>query len=171
MPKKKSVLLLIVLFCLVAICAISILYLNHNKSTLEIPEEASEVVEKYMAAYKKGTQYSVEYSHFEDEFARTAYIDSGDKLLDYKIESAEKINDNLYALTIQIKTEQTVFYNGDNYSKVYNFLALIDDTWYFLNGVAHVPLNIQDNLDKSRYVYNDENIVAAEDIVGAIELN
>lgn len=168
MSKKRGLFILGLALCVAILCVIGFLAVNLNRSHSAIPAEVSEVVENYMDAYKKGTEYSVEYAHFEDEFMRTAYIVSGDKLLDYKIESAEKINDNLFAFTIMVKTEQTAFYSGDVYERVYNFVARIDNEWYFLNGVAHIPADIQDGLDKSKYVYTDDRILDPGDVIDTI---
>ena len=121
-----------------------------------------------MEAYRKGTEYAVEYTHFEDEFVREAYIISGDKLLDYKIENVERINDNVYAFTILVKTEQSTFYSGDIFERVFNFVARIDDEWYFLNGVSHIPADLQENLDIEKYTNTGENIVERDDIVDII---
>ena len=99
---------------------------------------------------------------------REAYIISGDKLLDYKIENVEKINDNLYAFTILVKTEQSTFYSGDIFERVFNFVARIDDEWYFLNGVSHIPADLQENLDIEKYTNTGENIVERDDIVDII---
>ena len=142
--------------------------MRQSKTTSLIPNEVSELVNNYMEAYRKGTEYAVEYTHFEDEFVREAYIISGDKLLDYKIENVEKINDNLYAFTILVKTEQSTFYSGDIFERVFNFVARIDDEWYFLNGVSHIPADLQENLDIEKYTNTGENIVERDDIVDII---
>lgn len=170
MSKKKIILIAAVVIAVTGII-IGIMTIQQKKSTVSIPAEVATLVTKYMDAYKNGTEYSVEYIHFEDEFKRSAYVTARDKLVDYKIESAERINDNLYALTVLIMTEQSVLYNGETYQRVYNFAAKIDGEWLYLNGVSNIPLNIQDNLDPSKYTYNDENIVAPEDVMDVIELN
>jgi len=36
---------------------------------------------------------------------------------------------------------------------VYNFVALIDKIWYFINGVGNIPPDIKDNLDEEKYTY------------------
>ena len=124
---RKIVLSIIIIL---ALCLFVLFALRQSKTTSLIPNEVSELVNNYMEAYRKGTEYAVEYTHFEDEFVREAYIISGDKLLDYKIENVEKINDNLYAFTILVKTEQSTFYSGDIFERVFNFVARIDDEWY-----------------------------------------
>ena len=126
---RKIVLSIIIIL---ALCLFVLFALRQSKTTSLIPNEVSELVNNYMEAYRKGTEYAVEYTHFEDEFVREAYIISGDKLLDYKIEYVEKINDNLYAFTILVRTEQSTFYSGDIFERVFNFVARIDDEWYFL---------------------------------------
>ena len=126
---RKIVLSIIIIL---ALCLFVLFALRQSKTTSLIPNEVSELVNNYMEAYRKGTEYAVEYTHFEDEFVREAYIISGDKLLDYKIENVEKINDNLYAFTILVRTEQSTFYSGDIFERVFNFVARIDDEWYFL---------------------------------------
>ncbi len=156
---------------IIAVCILFVVLFHSNTNTSELPEEASLVLENYMEEYKKGTPYAVEYAHFENEFIREAYIQSGDKMLDYNIESIEKINEYLYALTILIKTEQSILHQGDEYARAYNFMALIDDRWYFLNGVDNIPMNIQTNLDYSQYEYYHEDIVPVEDVTGVVEFD
>ena len=170
MNKKRKILFIAPMLLVLIVCIIGF-FTMHHRSEPTIPDEVSTLVKNYMDAYKNGTEYSVEYAHFEDEFKRSAYITTGDKLLDYKIESADKINDNLYALTILVKTEQSTFYSGDVFERAYNFVAQIDDGWYFLNGVSNIPSDIQDNLDVSEYTYDDENIVDRDDIVGIIDID
>ena len=102
----------------------------------------------------KGNSYSVEYAHFEDEFVRQAYLSVEDQLISYQIEHIEKVNDNLYALTIKMKTTQTVMLRGDVWSEVYNFVARIDGQWKFINGVGNIPDDLQENLEKEKYSYH-----------------
>lgn len=83
---RKIVLSIIIIL---ALCLFVLFALRQSKTTSLIPNEVSELVNNYMEAYRKGTEYAVEYTHFEDEFVREAYIISGDKLLDYKIENVE----------------------------------------------------------------------------------
>ena len=59
---------------------------------------------------------------------------------------------------------------GDVYRSVFNFVGYIDGEWRYINGVANIPTDIQENLDVNKYTYNDDHIVGAEDIVGEIDL-
>ena len=143
--KKRIFIPLITLICvLLAACTEM-----KNGDKVDVPEEVSTLVDTYMKAYKIGTGESVRYAHFESDFKKEAYLESGDKLLDYKIESTEKINDSLFAFTILAKTTQT----DNSYLRVYNFVAQIDNSWYFINGVGNIPQDLKDNLDEEKYTY------------------
>lgn len=176
MEKKKiSIAVVVVLVCLL-ICIVAIgQFMPKDRDSEEgpdiaLPAEALDLINNYMSAFKKGTDKSVEYIYMEDEFKRSAYINSGDMLIDYKIESFEKINDNLYGLVVLTKTEQSMITFGDVYRSVFNFVGYIDGEWRYINGVANIPTDIQENLDVNKYTYNDDHIVGAEDIVGEIDL-
>lgn len=175
MDKKKiSIAVVAVLVCLlICIAAIGQLVPKDRDpeegSDTALPAEVLDLINNYMSAFKKGTDKSVEYIYMEDEFKRSAYINSGDMLIDYKIESFEKINNNLYGLVVLTKTEQSMMTFGDVYRSVFNFVAYIDGEWRYINGVANIPADIRENLDVSKYTYDDEHIVGAEDIVGVID--
>jgi hypothetical protein len=36
---------------------------------------------------------------------------------------------------------------------VYNFVAFIDDKWFYINGSGNIPSNLMDNLDEEKYSY------------------
>lgn len=168
--RKKSILpLLIVIAGLaVVLCAGAFLLIRNNRSVTTVPDEVTELFEKYMDAYKNGVEESVVYAHFEDEFTRSAYIGSNDKMIDYKVESTEKINDDLYCFTLLAKNEVGIRHFGDDYRRVYNFVGRIGDEWYVMNGVGNIPQALQENLDASKYTYTGDNIVDPGDIIGEI---
>ena len=135
----------------------------------EIPDEALSLVVTYMDAFKIGVNEAVKYIHFSDDWTEGAYLDSNDRLLDYRIESTEVINDDLIALTIQTRTmvsDETGQTQGEGtYFVVYNFVARIEGEWRFINGVRHIPEDLKDNFDESKYQYSDPNIVDHEDVL------
>lgn len=167
MRKKYVYLLGAVVLVLIAVSSIAVILSNGKSSDdeLDVPEEVSALLENYFAALKEGADKAVEYAHFEDDFTREAYVDSGSYLIDYEIEDAEKVNENLYAFTILSKTNTSVLYQGDEPMRVYNFVGKVDGNWYFMNGVAHVPEDIQENFDPSKYLYNDDNIVDRDGVL------
>ena len=165
---SKMRVFLAISICVVLSLCITACSPSEKQGEAEIPKEVQTLVDDYMTAYKIGNKELVEYAHFEEDFIREAFIAADDKLIDYKIESTEKINDNLYQFTISIKTTQTQ-YHSDDFVRVYNFVAFINDRWYFINGVTNIPDTHKENLDESKYVYEDENIVDREDVLGEIK--
>ena len=153
------------LFIIVGIVAISSNSKNANDNNSEVPDEVSELLNNYFSSFKKGTEEAIEYIHFEDDDIKEAYLNSGSYLIDYKIEDIEKVNDNLYAITVQTKTNTSVLHHGDEFEIVYNFVGNIDGKWYFMNGISHIPASIRDNLDPNKYTYDDDRIVNKEDVI------
>lgn len=165
--KQKYFLFMGIISIIIAIAIICIAGKERKQNT-NVPNEVASLVENYFNAYKNGTEESVVYAYFESDFIRSAYVDSGDKLIDYKIEKVEKINNDLYCYTLLVKTKTSTFYFGDAYQQAYNFVGRIDNKWYYINSVSNIPAEIQTNLDMSKYTYTDENIVDPGDIVGEI---
>lgn len=164
--KKKYVAIICCVVLLILIAGI-ITWASHQNDTEDtiIPEEVSATLENYFSALKEGVDKAVEYAHFEDDFTREAFINSGSYLIDYEIEDAKKVNENLYAFTILSKTNTSALYQGDEPIRVFNFVGKVDGDWYFMNGVAQVPENIQENFDPSKYSYSDDNIVERDDVL------
>lgn len=160
MKAKKIAVLVVVAIILCVIAFASITLRIHAQSNVnDIPADITNLIEEYLAAYREGTDKSVEFTYFNDEFRKEAYIVSGDKLLDYEIQSIERINDNLFAISILVKTTQTECYMGDDLQLVYNFAAKIDGQWKYINGVSNIPEDLRENLIVEKYTYQSENIV------------
>ena len=89
MDKKISIAVVAVIVCLL-ICISAIGQFMPKYSDTEegqntaLPAEALDLINNYMSAFREGTDKSVEYIYMEDEFKRSAYINSGDMLIDYK---------------------------------------------------------------------------------------
>lgn len=164
--KKKHIIIICCVVLLILIAGIFTWFSHQNDTeATTVPKEVSETLENYLSALKEGVDKAVEYAHFEDDFTREAFIDSGSYLIDYEIEDAEKVNENLYAFSILSKTNTSVLYQGDEPIRVYNFVGKVNGDWYFMNGVAQVPEDIQENFDPSKYSYSDDNIVDRDDVL------
>lgn len=125
------------------------------------------VLKNYMEAYKDGgTSESVVYTYFMDESKKKIYADTNDHLIDYKVEESEKINDDLYAYTILVQTEQLkelkLIKEGE-YLRIYNFVARIDGRLYYINGINNIPDNIKNDLDEEKYSYSNNETVFSSD--------
>lgn len=137
-------------FGAVFVCIIMASCSEHREvADIDVPEGVTALIESYMNAYKTSTEEAAQYAHFESDFKKQVYIDSGDRILDYKIESAQKISDELFALTILLKTKQ----DTDHYLRVYNFVARINNIWYYINGVGNIPPDLKANLNEEAYTY------------------
>ena len=170
--KKRKYIWFSLVVCIIMSVIGAIIFLTKNDNYgIEMPNDARNLIETYMSAFKKGTDKSVEYAHFESDFLREAYAESGDKLLDYRIESVKKISDTLFALTVMSKTEGSTFHNGDIYQLSYNFVTLIDGKWHYIINVSQIPAYLKENLDESEYTYDDENIVNPIDVVDVIDFD
>ncbi len=172
MNKKKIAWIGISVCCILVVCAVLFFRPTHNAGDASIPtdlpKEVQSLVKDYMHASIKGTKYSAQYVHFEDDSIREAHLNAGNKLFEYDIESVEKINQNLYAFTILMKSELSVQYqyHGDDYQRVYNFVGNIDGKWCYITGISAIPADLRENLDESKYKYpEDERMLAPEDVI------
>jgi len=147
--KKKSVrtVLLIALAVIVLSIIVGSIYAYLYNYTL--PNAANDVLTKYMDAYKNGTKEAAQFAYFKNDQIKTTYMNAGTILYDYRIEEISRINDDLFALTVLVKTNRT----GESYMRVYNFLGRIDNSWRFINGVGNIPDEINQNLDIEAYSY------------------
>lgn len=138
--------------CMITIILVVGIYFLFEVQSGFLPKDAQVLVEQYMDAYKIGTKEAAKYAHFESELIRTAYLDAATVLIDYRLESSDRINSNLYALTVLVRTN----YTGSAYLRVYNFVGYIDGQWRYINGLGNIPENIRDNLDEIRYIYSQK---------------
>jgi len=152
---RRIIILLISICFLVTSCAES-----QHTPDLDVPAEVLEVFENFMNAFKIGTPEAINYVYIEDDFIREAFLISGNRILDYKIENVEMINDKLYAFGILLKLEWYV-----DFQSGYYFVGLINDNWYLMINVRDVPTELRENLDESRYIRTGEDIVDVEDVI------
>ena len=163
-PMRSSIVVLSLILLIIIITSVASIF---KKTTLDqqYPNDVLNLIENYLEAYKQGTSVSIVFMHFEDDFNRSAYSDSNDYLIDYKIESIERINRNLYEVRLLIMSELTRNYFGDEPQLVYNFVCRIHGKWWYINGIRHIPPNLRSGLDDSIYEYLDPKIVDPEDII------
>ena len=100
--------------------------------------------EQYLQAFKTvGMKEAVQYCHFEaNEFHsqdvhRALYIRAGCAIQDYRIQNIEKINDELYVLTLELQDA------GGQWTTVYNFVGYIDGVYRYINGISHIPESLR----------------------------
>ncbi len=158
-------------FLLVAllICQVALALLLGGCGAKEetVPAEVTELVHTYLETCKEkgNSTEAAAYMHFEDDFILQAYLDSGDRLLEYQVEGIRKINEDLYEVELLCKSQSQGWRGNDQMRQAWNFVCRIDGKWYYLNGVRHIPAELRSGLNEDRYVYNDTRIVPAEDVI------
>lgn len=172
--KSKNWIAIVLLLCALAGAALIAISSHSGERTIpkDLPKEVQTLIRDFMRAYQKGKNFSVQYIYSDEPFFKEAYRESGDKLYDYRIEKAEKINDNLYALTILMKTRIQAIYHGDEYAEVYHFAGKIDGQWYIIGHVRMIPEQLRENLDISKYSYPEDGTeVKPEDVIPGISFS
>lgn len=120
-----------------------------------IPNEVQDTVESYFEAFKQSTAEAAKYAYFPTEDIREIYVEqTQQKLVSYKVKSIEKLNDELYAVTVVGRLNT---YDSDEIA--YGFVGNIDGTWLYIGTVDYIPETLSEGLDLSEYQYDDPNIV------------
>lgn len=122
-----------------------------------IPNDVTAFYMTYMEAAKTGPKKAVQYTHFESG-NKTAYLESNDHLIDYKIVNIEKINDNLYAFTVSVVS---TYAREGKPETVYNFVGKIDGQMYIMLSTAEIPADIRENFNPDIYKYTDPDVLGA----------
>lgn len=96
--------------------------------------------QRYLQTFKtEGIEKAVTYCHFEasEFYSQDAHRDlfarSGCAIQDYRIRNIDKINDGLYALTLELQDADGQWKN------VYNFVGRIDGAYRYISGISHIP--------------------------------
>lgn len=145
-----------------------------------VPDTVYSFMINYMEAARDGFNKLVDMDYLPEEFQWTKELSmqSAEYVIDYEIESAEKINEDLYAFVILIKTNATM----EKYTRIANFVGIIGGEVYRIANTAHIPENLREGLDAEKYapenlMYEIEGkdileyvVVSPEDIMGEIVL-
>lgn len=115
----------------------------------DIPDIIYNFIIDYLEAAKDGYNAVVEMDYYPSdmEFIRESIRLSKEYVIDYRIESAERINDNLYGFVLLVKTDATL----NQYLRVANFVAYIDGQLYRIPNVSYIPNSLQGDIDLSEY--------------------
>lgn len=146
---------------LIAIVAVVFAGCSHYQTNpFGLPDEVYQLVNDYWNAVDTDPEMAVEYLHFEDPTFRDLYLEAGKDESPHQIESAEKINDNLYGITV-VMNDKNPFIGT---YRAYNFTARIDGKWWYINNISHIPANLRENVDPAKYKYDDEIFMDVDDL-------
>lgn len=146
----------------------------------DVPDEVYGYMVDYMEAARDGYSKLVDrdYIPAEYQWAKELTEQSPEYVVDYEIESAERVNDKLYAFILLIKLNTT----AEKYMRVANFVGEIDGKLYRIANISYIPEDMEAGLDAAKYA--SENLmyeaegkeilesydVAPEDVMGEFDL-
>ena len=120
-----------------------------------LPEEAATVVEHYCNAAEVNFSEVQPFTYFPLKEMQEHYANSSQQLTDWQLVAAEQINENLYALTLRIKSEDV--FEDNKWHRIWNFVGCVDGAWRYMVGVGFIPDTISEGLDLSKYDYQDNS--------------
>jgi len=127
----------------------------------DIPDEIVAFYDTYMESFKKGTKEAVQYVYFNNDGKVAAFLNSDDRVLDYRVENIDKVNNKLYAFTVSVSTT-TELYLGKDYRTIYNYVGIIEGKLRVMTNEIHIPEELRDNFDPGKYVYTDPDVLGPE---------
>ena len=106
--KKKAVAFICVLTLTISCSIVLPGCSEKNKYTFDgVPEEFTVCLENALDALKESGAASVPFSYFPNEELKSAREGANGNLISYTIDSAQKINDNLYAYEVTMELAET----------------------------------------------------------------
>ena len=132
----------------------------------DIPDEIESVIKDYLIARQTTTsEESVEKLFFLDEnsFEREAYKRSYNRLKSADVLCVDRINDNLYAVTLDATWVNLS--DKETSAQIYNFVAFIDKSWVYILADHNIPADVLAGADLSAYSYPDQNFVSSSDVI------
>ncbi len=139
---------------------------DNEKNNLEnnvesVPQEIMQLFDEYIFANKLGVEFAVECLLCEAYFFNEKILDDYDHLLSLQIERFEKIDDQVYKITIWIKSRDLVISDGWNFSKKANcFICNCNGEWRLITDIQHAPENLKKSLEE---IKTDNDLLYRED--------
>lgn len=149
-----------IIFLLLLCAAVCVLPACGGEQLTE--EEATAYLEEYYAAdMEEGREASIGYVYFKEDWETGAYMDSGSTVYEYSILDCERVNNALYAFSMEAHIDY-------NYAeRYYNFVMAFEDRLYVVTNARNIPESVckADDLEK----YSDgSGTIEMEDIVGKV---
>ena len=115
----------------------------------DVPDEIYSFMVNYMETARDGYNKLVDKDYFPEEYqwARELSEQSPQYVVDYEIESAERVNKNLYAFILLVKTDDT----RGKYERLANFVGYIDGKLYRIANTHFIPENMTAGLIEAKY--------------------
>ena len=167
--QQMLLIVIVSVFCLCCLGCSSGSNNNVNYDT-EIPNQdiAKTITSYFSAAKEKNINKVLDVLYFRDEskFEESAYKENfaaGIYPVSATVYSIDEINDNLYAITLDVEMSNEKERPNDN--DVYNYVALINGEWRYILAQQNIPEEILDGADLSAYSYSDDKIISSQDVI------
>jgi len=137
-----SLLLAVLILMFLNSCGKNCTIESEGSNTFDCPDEVYSLVVNYSEAYKQGTPIAKKYVYFQNEERRNAFENDSAKLLAYSIEDIIKINDNLYEISLLIRTDILIYageINEQEYLRITNYAGKIDGEWKIILNERSIP--------------------------------
>lgn len=111
-----------------------------------LPDDVEEAVLEYYRAALKGPEAEAEFLYWPMEYnwMQQIYATHNGTTIAYDIKKIEKVNDNLYALTVDCTTTQD--FTSETSSEYTGYVGKIDNIWRYIIHAGYVPDEISDGL-------------------------
>lgn len=115
----------------------------------DVPDEVYSYMVDYMEAARDGYSKLVDRDYIPEEYqwARELSEQSPEYVIDYEIESAERVNDKLCAFILLVETDAA----AGKYTRLANFVGDIDGKLYRIANTSFIPESIAEGLDAAKY--------------------
>lgn len=156
-------------FCMLLIMAVCIACAKADDTVtfenVKAPQEVKNVIVDYFASARNGDLDAVmEILYFENDFEKSAYqvnFVNEVRPVCAVIHSIDKINDQLYVVTLNVEIANSEISND----VVYNYIVRLDGKWRYILAKDNIPESILGDADLSIYSYANEGFVSTDDVL------
>lgn len=166
----KRTIVIAIIFALCLCCVGCSSESESVKFETEIPDKniATVITAYFSAAEGNNIEEILDILYFRDEnqtekSAYEANFEAGIQPVSATVYSIDKINDSLYAITLDVEMSNEK--DQPNDEPVYNFVALIDEEWRYILAQQNIPEEILDGADLSAFSYSNDAILSSDDVI------
>lgn len=148
---RKQLIIIVTILLVIASYAVSLSVIA-DRTISFVPSRFTNFLYSYLETCEKHPEKAVTYTYFTTEIEQDAYEHSPLRILDYELLGAEKINDDLYAFTLQLQKEVPT------YPKRYYFVGLIDGKLRLMVNVYNIPESLREGLREEDFTLTEEDL-------------
>ena len=143
--KRKPILFLLISTLVIVIAFVAYQNKDYGESAYK------ETLISYLEAMKDGTDAAIKYTAFPNDTIEYDYLHSPICVVDYEIVSSVKVNENLYAFTLNIATSN----QPEVYTPLYYFVGCQNAKYTVYINASYVPEELCDNFNINDYSYSN----------------